>query len=144
LRVLDNRDYRQANELTIKVAFLTLLFNDHLYVMDSETPAGRRYADLTMIARNEMRQYNIPDLLLEFKYVKLQDATLTGEQARVLSWEELSALPVIREKLAEARAQVVSYSAGVRQRYPEVTRLRAYAVVALGFERLVWEEIPGA
>ncbi|MFN0123961.1 MAG: AAA family ATPase [Blastocatellia bacterium] len=141
LRVLDNRDYRLANELTVKMAFLTLLFDDLLYIMDSETAAGRRYADLTMIVRAEMRQYTVPDMLLEFKFVRLPDAGLTGEQARALAREELAALPAIREKLAEARAQIPAYAAELRQRYPHELRLRAYAVVALGFERLVWEEV---
>jgi hypothetical protein len=33
-RVLDNRDYKDANELTIKMAFLTVLYDDVFYVMD--------------------------------------------------------------------------------------------------------------
>ncbi|MDX8377180.1 MAG: hypothetical protein R8L53_04070, partial [Mariprofundales bacterium] len=31
-----NRDYRWSNELVIKTAFLAALFNDRLYIMDSE------------------------------------------------------------------------------------------------------------
>ncbi|MDM8563445.1 AAA family ATPase, partial [Candidatus Marithioploca araucensis] len=38
-KVFDNRDYKEVNELTIKTAFLTVLFNDAWYMMDSETPA---------------------------------------------------------------------------------------------------------
>jgi hypothetical protein len=34
-RVFDNRDYITANELTVKTAFLTLLYNDIIYIMDS-------------------------------------------------------------------------------------------------------------
>ena len=34
--VFNNRDYRWSNELTVKTAFLTLLFNDTYYIMDSE------------------------------------------------------------------------------------------------------------
>jgi len=36
--VFDNRDYKTANELTIKTAFLTALFDDVWYIMDSEMP----------------------------------------------------------------------------------------------------------
>ncbi len=50
-KVFDNRDYRWANELTINTAFLTLLFNDLFYTMDSEASLERGYADLTMIVR---------------------------------------------------------------------------------------------
>ncbi len=35
-KVFHNADYRWANELTVKTAFLTLLYDDILYVMDSE------------------------------------------------------------------------------------------------------------
>ncbi len=144
-KVFSNRDYLQANELTIKTAFLTLLFNDVLYIMDSETPAGRRYADLTMIVRPDARQYQVYDLLLECKFIKLGDLGLSGAQAQSLSHDELAALPLVKEKLAEARAQAPAYWREVEERYQSLMkmdlRLRAFAVVALGFERLVWEEI---
>jgi hypothetical protein len=140
-KVFSNRDYLQANELTVKTAFLTLLFNDLLYIMDSETAAGRRYADLTMVVRADARQYQVYDLLLEFKFVKPGDVGLSGEEARAVSRAELAALPAVRQKLAEARAQLPAYRRELEQRYKTELRLRAYGVVALGFERLVWEEI---
>ncbi len=144
-KVFSNRDYLQANELTIKTAFLTLLFNDVLYIMDSETSVGRRYADLTMIVRPDARQYQLYDLLLECKFIKLGDLGLSGEQVRALSQVELSALPPVQAKLAEARAQAPAYRREVEERYQSLmkmdVRLRTYAVVALGFDRLVWEEI---
>jgi hypothetical protein len=146
-RVFDNRDYLQANELTVKTAFLTLLFNDLLYIMDTETTAGRRYADLTMIVRPEARQYQVLDLLLEFKYVKLGEAGVSGDEARRMSQAELKALEPVQRKLDEARAQAPAYRRELAERYRtwmrQELRLRAYAVVALGFERLVWEEIEG-
>ena len=48
-KVFHNRDYRWANELTLKTAFLTLLYNDIIYIMDSEKEIDRRYADLTRL-----------------------------------------------------------------------------------------------
>jgi hypothetical protein len=140
-KAFSNRDYLQANELTVKTAFLTLLFNDLLYIMDSETEVGRRYADLTMIVRPAARQYQVWDLLLEFKFIKLGEAGLSGDQAHALSRAELAALPAVREKLAEARAQAPAYRRELKERYKTEMRLRAYAVVALGFDRLIWEEI---
>ncbi|MGH9844564.1 MAG: AAA family ATPase, partial [Blastocatellia bacterium] len=145
-KVFSNRDYLHANELTIKTAFLTLLFSDVLYIMDSETPAGRRYADLTLIVRPDARQYQIFDLLLECKFIKLGDLGLSGEAVRALSHTELAALPLVKQKLAEARAQAPAYRREVEQRYQSMMkaalRLRTFAVVALGFDRLVWEEVP--
>ncbi len=140
-KVFSNRDYLQANELTVKTAFLTLLFNDLLYIMDSETATGRRYADLTMIVRPDARQYQIFDLLLEFKFVKPGDLGLSGEELRRMSRAELAALPPVGQKLTEARAQTTDYLHELRQRYRMELRLRVYAVVAIGFDRLVWEEI---
>jgi Predicted AAA-ATPase len=142
-RAFDNRDYLQANELTLKTALLTLLFNDLLYIADSETAAGRRYADLTLIARADQRHLKIFDLLLECKFVKLGEAGLTGVEARALSREQLTALPPVQRKLAEACEQTADYVRELRARYPLALRLRVYAVVALGFERLVWKEIEG-
>jgi hypothetical protein len=140
-KVFDNRDYMQVNELTVKTAFLTLLFNDLLYIMDSETAVGRRYADLTMIVRPDARQYQIFDLLLEFKFVKPREPDLSGKELRRMSREELAALPPVRQKLAEARLQAADYLRELGERYPTDLRLRTYAVVALGFDRLVWEEL---
>jgi hypothetical protein len=54
---------------------------------------------------------------------------------------ELAALPAVRQKLAEARAQLPAYRRELDERYKPQLRLRALAVVALGFERLVWEEM---
>ncbi|OUD14026.1 hypothetical protein TPSD3_06700 [Thioflexithrix psekupsensis] len=53
-QVFDNRDYRWANELVIKTAFLTILFNDIFYVMDSEQELNKGYADLSLIVRPDI------------------------------------------------------------------------------------------
>ncbi len=55
-KVFDNRDYATANELTIKSIFLTLLYNDVFYIMDSEKVLARGYSDLSMILRPDMRR----------------------------------------------------------------------------------------
>ncbi|MFN0123574.1 MAG: AAA family ATPase, partial [Blastocatellia bacterium] len=141
LRVLDNRDYRLGNELTIKTAFLAVLFNDLLYIMESETEAGRRYMDLTMIVRPEMRQYQALDILIEFKYIPLADIKLSGAEARALSEADLRALPLVQQKLAEARAQTSDYARELRQRYFAGLPLHVYAIVAIGFDRLIHEQI---
>ncbi len=141
-RVFHNPDYRWANELTVKTAFLTLLYNDILYNMDSKTEIDRRYADLTMIVRPDMRQFKILDILIEFKFVRLKDAGLTGEQARKLTRNELQALPRMTREMAQARRQVNDYGKCLEKRYENI-RLRRYAVVSLGFERIWWTEANG-
>ena len=139
--VMSNRDYRWANELTVKTAFLSLLFNDILYVMDSEPELGRGYADLTMIIRPDMRRFEILDVLIEFKYLSLDTLGLTGDEVREMSRDELRSLPAVDEKLAEARAQLTKYRPLLEAKYGDALRLHTYAVVSLGFERLVWKEV---
>jgi len=135
--VFDNRDYHWTNELTIKTAFLTLLFNDTFYLMDSETSLERSYADLTMIVRPDMRQYQLLDFLFEFKYVKLKKAGLTAEQAKKLSFSELKDLEAVKEKLAESKTQLSQYRQVLLSNYGKKLRLHTYSVVAVGYERLV-------
>ena len=140
-KVFDNRDYRWANELTVKTSFLTLLFNDLFYVMDSEPALDRSYADLVMIVRPDMRQYALLDILIEFKYVSLADAKITGAEARRLTVDEVKALAPVQRKLAESRAKLESYRQSLEVAYGDLLRLRAYSVVALGFDRLAWVEV---
>ena len=140
--VFNNRDYRWSNELTVKTAFLTLLFNDTYYVMDSESALQRRYSDLTLIVRSNMRQYALLDMVLEFKYLALADLGLTGEQLRQQNRETLQALPAVQTAMQEALQQLRHYRQILTDKYQEPQRLRCIAVVALGFERVVWELLP--
>ena len=137
--VFNNRDYRWSNELTVKTAFLTLLFNDTYYIMDSEAALQRRYSDLTLIVRPNMRQYALLDMVLEFKYLPLTALGLSGEQVRAQRREESAALPAVQTAMQEARQQLQHYREVLEAKYREPQRLRCLAVVALGFERLVWE-----
>lgn len=140
-RVLDNRDYLHADELTVKMAFLTLVYNDILYIIDSETALERTYADLTMIIRPEMRRFQLLDILIEFKYVALNKLDLSGAAIKQKTMAELKELVPVKEKLAEAKTQLLDYRQKLTRKYGEQLRLRSYSVVAIGFERVVWEEI---
>ena len=138
-KVFDNIDYKKANELTIKTAFLTVLFDDVSYIMDSETAIKRRYADLTMILRPERRKFPIYDFILEFKFIKLAELNLSGEKARKLTKNELNALPIVKKKLADAKKQLLDYKTGLQKKYGDELKLKLISVVAVGFERVVWE-----
>ena len=139
--VFDNRDYYWANELTVKTAFLTLLFNDTLYIMDSEPALQRDYADLVMIVRPDMRQYQLLDVLIEFKYLKLKELEMSGAEVRQLGRAALVDLSKVQTKLAEARVQLQKYRQTLQAKYGAALDLRTYAVVALGFDRLVWVKV---
>ncbi len=140
-KVFDNRDYRWAKEMTIKTAFLTLLFNDIFYIMDSETELERRYADLTMILRPEMRKYDLKDILIEFKFVRPQKGKIDKQAIANLTMAQLGALPTVEKELNAAKEQASHNRQVLQAKYGDVLRLRSYAVVALGFERLVWAEV---
>lgn len=138
--VLSNRDYRWTNELLVKFAFLTLLFDDRLYMAVSELETARGYADLALIVRPDMRRFQALDLLLEFKYLSLKELGLSGEQVRGESSAALAQRPAVAAKLDEAEAQARDYGGNLIRRHG-LTDLRAFAVVALGVERLVFRSV---
>jgi len=137
-KVFDNRDLRWSNELVVKTAFLVTLFNETFYVMDSEPALERRYGDLMLRVRPDMRQYALLDHLLEFKTVSLKEAGLSGAERVARTREELRALPVVVEKLWEADQQLAAYRDTLERRYGDTLKLRTHAVVCIGLERLVW------
>ena len=138
--ILSNRDYRWSNELMVKLAFLTLLFDDRLYMMVSETEMDHGYIDLSLIVRTDRRMTKALDLLLEFKYVSLNDVNLTGAQVRERSLAELAALPAVTTALQAAGKQAQRYGAALSARYG-LTDLRLYAVIGVGLERVVWQTV---
>ncbi len=140
-KVFDNRDYGSANELTVKTAFLTVLFDDVFYIMDSELPLQRRYADLTMIRRPEQRNSSLYDFILEFKYLSLSGVGLTGEEAKKLTINELKALAPVKQQFSQAKKQLRDYQTRLASKYGDSLQLQLISVVAVGFERVVWEKV---
>jgi len=137
-KVFSNRDYAWSNELTVKTAFLTLLFNDTLYIMESEAETERGHADLTMIVRPDRRQYRILDILIEFKFVSPKEAGLDGKTLEQMDRAALQALPAVQSKQREAEAGLARYRAKLTAKFGELPRLHSFSVVAVGFERLVF------
>ncbi|SLM28454.1 AAA-ATPase-like protein (fragment) [Desulfamplus magnetovallimortis] len=138
--VFKNRDYRWANELTLKTAFLTLLYNDILFIMDSEPELRRQYADLTMIIRPDKRRFKIFDILIEFKFVTLKSAGITGEEAKALPKDSLHELPPIKKAFEEGEKQVIQYGNHLDEKYGNL-RLQKFVVVALGFDRVCFRKL---
>ena len=129
--VFNNRDYRWSNELTIKAAFMSLLVDDTYYIMDSEAALQRRYADLLMIIRPDMRRLAVlKDVVLEFKYLSLADVGLTAEGVRRQNRETLQQMPVVQTALQAALLQLRDYQRVLVEKYREPQRLRCLAVVA--------------
>ncbi|MCB2262544.1 MAG: PD-(D/E)XK nuclease domain-containing protein [Candidatus Thiosymbion ectosymbiont of Robbea hypermnestra] len=137
-KVFSNRDYAHSNELTIKTAFLTLLFNDTLYIMESEAEIERGHADLTLIVRPDRRQYRILDILIEFKFVSLKEAGLDGKTLEAMDRAALKALPAVQSKQGEAEVGLARYREKLHNKFGDLPRLHSFCVVAVGFERLVF------
>ncbi len=137
-QVFDNRDLRWSNELVVKTAFLVTLFSDTFYVMDSEPALERRYADLMLRVRPDMRQYALLDHLLEFKTISLKEAGLSSAELAATPREALRTLPVVTEKLREAEHQLTAYRKVLERTYGATLKLRTHAVACIGLERLVW------
>ena len=142
---MSNRDYRWMNEHALKVAFMTLLFNDVTHLLVSEPEIDRGYADLCLLRRFDRRLDALYDLVFEFKYVPLGElgaggSGQAGAELRDMDRGALDELPAVRQRLDEAEAQLGRYREALEKRYGGL-RLRLYAVVSLGFERLVAREL---
>nr|VFK40128.1 MAG: PD-(D/E)XK nuclease superfamily protein [Candidatus Kentron sp. SD]VFK45448.1 MAG: PD-(D/E)XK nuclease superfamily protein [Candidatus Kentron sp. SD]VFK77934.1 MAG: PD-(D/E)XK nuclease superfamily protein [Candidatus Kentron sp. SD] len=137
-KVFSNRDYAHVNELTIKTAFLTLLFDDNLYIMESETEIERGHVDLILIVRPDMRQYRVSDILIEFKFVSLDETGLDGKTLEGMEKEALRALPAVQKKQREAEEGLARYREKLHRKFGHALRLKSFSVLAVGFERLVY------
>ena len=149
LPVLSNRDRGPAsksspgggvNEMTIKALFLSILFDDQRYAIFSELELERRYADLCLLVRPEMRRFGLSDILFEFKLVRRKELGRSGEDLRALGDEELRALAPVAAALDAAREQVARYGEALRKKLNAV-HPRCYVVVAVGLERILGEEV---
>ena len=53
----------------------------------------------------------------------------------------IKALPEVQEKFTEAKAQLLDYEKRLKRKYEDTLKLHLISVVALGFERVVWEKV---
>nr|VFK63941.1 MAG: PD-(D/E)XK nuclease superfamily protein [Candidatus Kentron sp. TUN] len=137
-KVFSNRDYAHVNELTVKTAFLTLLFDDTLYIMESEAKIQRGHTDLTLIVRPDMRRYKVLDILMEFKFISLKEVGLDGKTLEKMDSEALRALPVVQKKQREAEEGLTRYREKLHRKFDDLLRLKSFSVIAVGLERLVF------
>jgi hypothetical protein len=109
--------------------------------MDSEQELNKGYADLSLILRPDMRKYQLLDHVLEFKYLKLDTVKMTAQQVKETPREDLLKLAPVQKSIEEATKQLNHYRNALNNRYKVELRLHTFAVVALGFERLVFVEV---
>ncbi len=108
--------------------------------MDSGQELNKGYANLSLILRPDMRKYRLLDHVLEFKYLKLDAVKMSGQQVKETPRETLAQLPAVQQAVNEATQQLAHYRHALTARYQVDLRLPTFAVVALGFERLVFVE----
>ena len=137
-QVLSNRDYLWSNELAIKVMFMTVLYDDRMYMVVSETEVNHGYADLSFIVRPDFRSCKPFDLVLEFKYLSLKQVGLSGQALKEISHEALMQLPPVAAKLEEAKDQALRYGDILQERY-QLDHITRFAIVAIGLERVVYQ-----
>ena len=137
--VFSNRDYRWMNEFALKAVFTTLLFDDINYALFNESELSRGFADLCLILRPDARNAALFDLLFEFKYIPLSKINLKNIDQ--LSEEELKSSPTVKESFIDAKKQLAFYFNGLMNKFGSQLKLKQYAVVSIGFDRLFFEEV---
>jgi len=93
-----------------------------------------------MIIRPDKRHATVFDVLIEFKFVTLKDAGITGKQAKKISVDELYKIPQIASELKNGEKQVLDYGKKLNNKYGNL-RLKKFVVVSLGFERVCYKII---
>jgi len=155
LRLYKGRDARDFNELTLKTIFMMLLYHTDMYLIYSEAQIERRFGDLLMLLRPGMRHTELYDILIEFKHLSLSETTeevptkkgtttrraLNGEEVKARAHDELMALDNVKAKYDEALDQFYDYREKLIRERREDLRLHCYVVIAIGFDRILWEEI---
>jgi len=92
-----------------------------------------------------MRENTAEFLLQYLLYLGLKEDSkyqLMGEPVKTMTVEELRALPLVRQKLAQAQEQLPVYGQELQERYGQL-RLHSHTVVGIGFERFIWESWEG-
>ncbi len=130
-----------VNEMVLKALFLSILFDDRRFVLHSELELERGYADLCLLVRPESRYPNPFDILFELKLVRRKALGKKGLELRAMDEAALRELPAVEKAFAEAREQVERYRDALERKHGDGVRRRGYAVVAVGLERLLGEEV---
>ena len=129
-----------VNEMVIKTLVLSIPFDDDRYVIHSELEVERGYVDLCLLVRPTMRHYGFFDLLFEFKLVRRAELGRPGRELIGMDEATLRQLPPVARAFAAAREQAESYRSALLRQERQLD-LRSYAVVAVGLERILGEEV---
>jgi hypothetical protein len=73
--------------------------------------------------------------------LSLSKAELSGQEARQANAESLREFPPVKTKLHDAQKQLGAYRQALQKTYGDKLKLRSFAIVSIGFERLLWTEL---
>ncbi len=152
LSILSNRDQGAPpnkpgqsgagfNEMTLKALFLSILFDDRRFVVHSELEIEKGYVDLCLLVRPESRYEGAFDILFELKLVRRKRLGKKAQELRSMDEAALRRLPAVKAAFAEAREQVERYRDALSRKHGDSVPRRRYAVVAVGLDRLLGEEV---
>jgi len=133
------RDKRWVNELTIKTIFMCLMMDEINFLMISERQSRSGYADLAMIVRPDRRHFHLKNVLIEFKYIKTKNLKIKDIKGQ--SDTSLFKLKPVEKKIKEAQSQANVYSKELLEEFGHDLKLTTYAVIAIGFERLLYKKL---
>jgi len=133
------RDRRWVNELTIKTIFMCLMTDEINYLMISERQSRSGYADLAMIVRPDRRHLQLNNVLIEFKLVKAKELGIDNIKNK--SDTALFSMTPVKDKLKDAISQAKTYTKELKNEFGVELKLLTYAVIAIGFERLLYKRI---
>jgi len=115
------------------------LLNNNNFLMISERQSRTGYADLAMIVRPDCRKYKLIDTLIEFKYIKPKALKL--KNIKKLSDTALFNHKMVQSKLKDARKQAKTYSSELVEEFGELVKFQTYAIISIGFDRLLYKKI---
>ncbi|MEM7531727.1 MAG: AAA family ATPase [Chloroflexota bacterium] len=155
LRLYTSREGKDFNEGTLKTIFMMLLYHTNLYLMYSEAQIERNFGDFLMLVRPGMRHHGLYDILIEFKQMPLSEATedvpnkkgtttrksLNEDAVKTRTRDALKKLPNVKAKFTAAENQLHKYRQKLLTQHGDDLNLRCYAVVSVGFERILWHEV---
>ena len=140
------RDQLELHDLDVNHSGcdFSVFFDDRRFVLHSELEVEKGYVDLCLLARPESRYREAFDILFEPKFVRRAELGRAGKELRALEEGKLRQLEPVKEAFAEAGKQVRRYREALARKYGADIPRRSYAVVAVGLERLLGEEVPAS
>ncbi|OGO84356.1 MAG: hypothetical protein A2Y22_05250 [Clostridiales bacterium GWD2_32_59] len=145
IKRLSNRDLRHFNETSCKSIFITLVYTDGIYLIESEKEANGGYTDLYIkegVLYKEAVNYRY---MIEFKHIKEKELREVESGELKVESEKQQVLDSNRElvdkKKEEARAQLYRYMEEHNVQEDSEKELKKYIVIILGKKYVEYEEI---